>query len=307
MAEIHSIEPVKTPFPSFTSLSQVLISSKPITNSLSTSPLSDALLTPVATPPRKNIIPLPNIIITSIHNSPSLIAYKLPPSTSETKTSFTVTSASEPFTNLLNNAPTFSFADRLHWTDNGNHKITRGTGKRFKAGIYLDDLPKSIPRPKFAPVAPAVASSSIIAGAGEGRRKRRALVAGAESMEEMTTKKKRTTTTTTAVSSTATMTTNTQPVKEVSTAIKSEAQKPATAAPRQRKTMSPAPSPPAIKSTVATATATARPKGLEIDMVPATFAATGERTARPRKRPARFGLDEVEVKLEMERKKSKIT
>ncbi|KAL8812988.1 MAG: hypothetical protein Q9200_000615 [Gallowayella weberi] len=292
------------------------------TNSHSTSPVSDPLLTQAATSSREDFIPPPNIIITRIRNSTSLIAYKIPPNASKPKRSFTVSSPSEPFTNLLNKAPTFSFSDRLHWTRHGSHKIIPSKSKRFKAAIYLDDLPKSIARPKLAPVTPAVeedrstpavSTSITVAGTRQARLKGRAL--GAAGSTDKTAKERTAVTTATANStatdttSTATLTTTAKPAKKVRRAVKKEkAQKPATAAPGKRRIVTSASPPPAINSTVATATATAttRPKGLEIDMVPGTFMATGEqRSSRARKRPARFEEDEAKIGAEKQGKKSK--
>ncbi|KAI4249617.1 MAG: hypothetical protein L6R40_000406, partial [Gallowayella cf. fulva] len=75
----------------------------------------------------------PGIIVSSVPNSTVLSAHKLTRDNSEIETEYTIISRSKSLSSLLDKAPTFSFSDRIHWTNNGKSKIVPSKGKRFKA------------------------------------------------------------------------------------------------------------------------------------------------------------------------------
>ncbi|KAL8721316.1 MAG: hypothetical protein Q9225_001976 [Loekoesia sp. 1 TL-2023] len=205
------------------------------------------LIALVAKSPETDLPPpgtrIPGIVLIQRSKSSFIRAYttKLGPTAY-----FSVTDISPDLMHLLREAPIFP---RL------------GDQKRFKAGIYLDDLPDDIPRPKLtlvkaaeadfaAPVAATSATAPATRGRKPGRKAKGAVAATTKVMKEKA---------------------------------------PAALAPAG----APAPTAPA-----AATAPTVRPKELEIDMVPGTFVAVGGRSNRPKKRPARFddGAEVVEVK-----------
>ncbi|KAL8727799.1 MAG: hypothetical protein Q9181_005574 [Wetmoreana brouardii] len=209
----------------------------------------------------------PGVVISS---HPSLHAYTT--TTNSTKISFTITNPSPALTDLLAKAPpALSFSDHIHYPTNprGRPRTIPTQGKtRFKAGIYLDDLPATVPRPQLIR-----ADASPAAGPERGL---------------------------------APTTSAAAPTKEPTSGKSAEAA--ATAAENKKMTTKKPTAPPAKGTNTEPATSTAaRSKGLEIDMVPGTFMAEGEgRGSRPKKRPARFD-DGVEVeKKKKSSKRSKL-
>ncbi|KAL9594494.1 MAG: hypothetical protein Q9219_007007 [cf. Caloplaca sp. 3 TL-2023] len=185
-------------------------------------------------------------------------------------TYFTATNLSPALILLLQEAPIVSWKKKAGRNDGSEHKS-------YKAGVYLDDLPAGIPRPKLTrvkAVAEAVVTSAVPV---------------------------------TAADSTATV------------AVETKARKPGRKArelsrvPKKEEKTEAAPATLASASTAAATataamaptTATARPKGLEIDMVEGTFAAVGGRGSRPKKRPARFDAGAEEVALKKPKKANK--
>ncbi|KAL8701810.1 MAG: hypothetical protein Q9201_004700 [Fulgogasparrea decipioides] len=262
---------------------------------------------------------VPGIVISS---NPSLHAYT---TTSSTKTSFTITNPSPALTNLLAKAPpSLSFSDHIHYPTNprGRPRTAPAQGKkRFKAGIYLDDLPANVPRPQLVQ-----AAASPAAAPSRGRNRGRLAKKGATAKEEKMIRKTRKTKAATATAKTAAPPPPPAPSQEVTQATspavgpatvptteptsKKSAEAAATATEKttdkekENTAKKPAAAPSRETNTelaISTAAQLVRPKGLEIDMLPGTFLAEGEgRGSRPRKRPARF-----EDTAEVETKKSK--
>ncbi|KAI4145692.1 MAG: hypothetical protein L6R39_003729 [Caloplaca ligustica] len=207
---------------------------------------------------------------------PGIILRRLPDSTltaylNKTPTiHFAITSdLSRELTTLLDNAPSFSWEDTVYWPPSGAGKprVVKAKGRRFTAAIDLDYLPPGVARPQLKLVRTAQVPAPRVVKVQKPARKTVAPVT-------KKTKTKKTTAPTETMRKAAPVTGRRT---EVVTSL----------------ALAPARMPTATAGVEAARTAgktaaAARPKGLEIDMVPGTFVAAGDRSSRLKKRPARY-------------------